>query len=212
MNSLMKDFDFRLGRMVFTPHTFQIDLAKSEDELLAAMKPKTRYNVNLAMRKGVVVQEDNSTKAFETYLHLTHETSHRQHFYAHDEEYHRLMWEVLQPAGIAHLLTASHENDILVTWILFVFKGRLFYPYGASSSKFRNLMASSLTMWEAMRFGKRLNCLLFDLWGSLGQYPDPKDPWFGFHNFKEGFGSKLIEFVGTYDLVIRPEYYSMVRL
>jgi lipid II:glycine glycyltransferase (peptidoglycan interpeptide bridge formation enzyme) len=212
MNLLAKDYDLRHGRVVFTPHTFQMDLTKTEDELMAVMKPKTRYNVNLASRKGVIVKEDNSIKAFETYLHLTHETSKRQHFYAHDEEYHRLMWEILQPAGITHLLTATYEGEILVAWILFVYKNRLYYPYGTSSSKYRNLMASNLMMWEAIKYGKQINCSIFDLWGSLGTKPDPKNPWFGFHNFKEGFGGQLVEFVGTYDLVINPQLYSIMRV
>ncbi|HJZ12319.1 MAG TPA: peptidoglycan bridge formation glycyltransferase FemA/FemB family protein, partial [Acidobacteriota bacterium] len=174
------------------------------------MKAKTRYNIGLAQRRGVRVSEDNSQQAFETYLRLTFETAKRQGFYAHDEAYHRQMWEELQPSGIAHLLTATWNENILVAWILFVFNGVLYYPYGASSNEHRNLMASNLMMWEAMRFGKRMTCQPFDLWGALGPQPDPKDPWFGFHRFKEGYGGNLIEFVGTYDLVLFPQLYSLV--
>ncbi len=215
---LSKKFDLRLGRTVFTPNTFFIDLTKSEDELLASMKSKSRYNIRLAKRHGVTVHEDNSTKAIETYLRLTRETATRQGFYAHDEEYHRLLWEILhtsmERAGqdpIARLLVAKYTKEILVTWMVFVFHKTLYYPYGASSSKHQNLMASNLMMWEAMRFGKTLGCQLFDLWGSLGSNPDPKNPWYGFHRFKEGFGGELIHFVGTYDLVIQPQLYPLFR-
>lgn len=62
-------------------------------------------------------------------------------------------------------------------------------------------------MWEAIKFGKKQGAKLFDLWGSLGPNPDIKDPWYGFHRFKQGFGAELQEFVGSYDLVInRTEY------
>jgi lipid II:glycine glycyltransferase (peptidoglycan interpeptide bridge formation enzyme) len=64
-------------------------------------------------------------------------------------------------------------------------------------------------MWEAIRFGKKKGARLFDMWGSLGPDPDPKDPWYGFHRFKEGYGPTLVEFVGSYDLVVNPILYYL---
>ncbi|MGI5827838.1 MAG: lipid II:glycine glycyltransferase FemX [Patescibacteria group bacterium] len=196
------------GRPLFTKYSFMLDLTKSEEELLAQMKSKTRYNVRLAERKGVVVSEDNSPQAFEDYLRLTfEETTKRQGFYAHNRQYHRDMWETMYASGIAHLLKATYQGQTLVTWIVFTFNNILYYPYGASSSENREVMASNLIMWEAIRFGKRMNCRTFDMWGSLGPNPNSKDPWIGFHRFKEGYGPTLMEFVGTYDYVIdEPKY------
>src|SRR3989304_9918448 len=74
---------------LFTKYTFVLDLTKSEEELLNAMHPKTRYNLKVAQKHGVMVQEDNSKEAFETYLKLSTETTNRQGFYAHNETYHR---------------------------------------------------------------------------------------------------------------------------
>lgn len=212
--------DCRQGRPIFTPYTFWIDLTKSEDELLGRMKPKTRYNIRLAQRHRVKVQEDNSDKAFKTYLVLLEQTTKRQKFYAHTLDYHQKMWETLRPdksrdseqALTARLLTATYHSKVLVAWILFVFNGVLYYPYGASSSEHRNLMASNLVMWEAMRFGKKLGFQRFDLWGCLGSDPDPNDPWHGFHRFKEGYGGDLVEFIGTYDLVINPQLYPLYNI
>lgn len=202
----------RPGRPLFTKNTFQIDLTLSEEELLKRMREKTRYNVRLAQKHGVIVREDNSPAAFETYLKLTKETASRQKFFAHNEKYHRLMWEVLQPSGLAHLLIASYQGKVLVAWILFLFKEILYYPYGASSSEDREVMASNLIMWEAMRWGKAKGARLFDLWGALGPNPNPQDPWFGFHRFKESYGGKLVEFLGTYDLVLNSPLYPLYNL
>lgn len=199
-------------RPLFTKYTFQIDLTKSEEELTKQMKEKTRYNVRLAQKQGVTVKEDNSPEAFENYLRLTKETTQRQKFYAHTERYHRLMWETLHPAGIAHLLVTSYQNRPLVTWIVFNFNNVLYYPYGASSTEHRELMASNLIMWEAIKFGKKIGCTTFDLWGALGPEPDKNDPWYGFHRFKEGYGGKLVEFIGTYDLVLKPTLYKLYNL
>jgi len=200
------------GRPQFTKYTFQIDLSKREEKLLAQMKSKTRYNTRLAKRKGVKVSENNSDEAFEVYLDLTFETTKRQKFYAHTREYHRQMWQTLRPAGIAHLLTAKYEGKVLVAWILFEFNKVLYYPYGASSSEHREVMASNLMMWETIRLGKKLGCKTFDMWGCLGPDPNKRDPWFGFHRFKNGYGPTLIEFLGTFDFVINQPKYKLYKI
>jgi len=88
----------------------------------------------------------------------------------------------------------------------------LYYPYGASRSAHRDVMASNLMMWEMIRFGKAQGCRMFDMWGSLGPEPDPNDPWFGFHRFKKGYGGDLVEFLGTYDLVLNEPLYKVFRV
>ncbi len=202
-----KNLGLQPGKPIFTKHTFHLDLTKSDDELLSAMKSKTRYNLRLSQKHGVKVVEDNSDKAFEAYLKLMAETTKRQGFYAHTPDYHRKMWATLKPTGLAHLLVAKYKNQPLVTWIVFSFNKILYYPYGWSTREHQNVMASYAMMWEAIQFGKKQECKSFDLWGTPGPDPSPDDPWFGFHRFKVGFGAKVVEFVGTYDLVINYKLY-----
>lgn len=220
---------------LFTKYTFVLDLTKSEEELLKAMHPKTRYNIKVALKHGVKIVQENSDEAFEAYLKLTEETTKRQGFYAHTEKYHRLMWETLgvergkmrneklnKNKLTAHLFLArynpnSHLSSInshlvLAAWILFVYKDTLYYPYGASSSLHRETMASNLMMWEAIRFGKKLGLKKFDMWGALNNNPDKNDPWYGFHRFKEGYGPKHVEFIGSFDLVINPILYEIYKI
>lgn len=192
------------GKTLFTPSTFWIDLTPSGEELMRSFSSKTRYNIRVAERKGVTVKEDNSEKAFNRYLELTRETVSRQGFYAHSEKYHRLMWEVLRKAGIAHLLTAEFNGEIITTWIVFEWKNFLYYPYGASTETHKNVMANNLMMWEAIKFGKKLELTTFDLWG--------REEGKGFTKFKEGYNPKVIEFLGTWDLVINKPLYTIYRL
>lgn len=201
------------GKTLFTPTTFQIDLTKSEEELLKSFHSKTRYNIRYAERHGVTVVEDNSDKAFEKYLQLMRETAQRQGFYAHSEKYHRLMWKYLRKAGIAHLLVAKKgptspkaslgaSGEVLTTWILFRSKDALYYPYGAWSGKNQNLQPNSLMMWSAIKFGKKQKLKYFDLWGrEFGK---------GFTRFKEGFSPEIVEFLGTWDLITSPLYWPYV--
>jgi lipid II:glycine glycyltransferase (peptidoglycan interpeptide bridge formation enzyme) len=212
IRQFLLDRGCREGRPLFTKFTFEIDLTKSEEELLAAMKPKTRYNIGVAQRYGVQVGEEKSPQAVEEFVRLTAETTKRQGFYAHDEKYQRLMWETLAPTGMARMLVARWQGRVLATWVVLVFNGVIYYPYGASSAEHREVMASNVMMWEVIRLGKRLGCKMLDMWGALGPEPNEKDPWYGFHRFKEGYGGQLVEFVGTFDLVLKPSWYGLYRI
>lgn len=203
--SLMKNYGCTLGKTLFTPTSFWIDLTKTEDALLKSFSSKTRYNIRLAEKHGVKITEDNSEKAFEKYLNLTFETAKRQGFYAHTEKYHRLMWKTLRQSKtpIAHLLTASYEGEVVTTWVLFVWKDFLYYPYGASSDKYKQVMANNLMMWEAIKFGKRLGLKTFDLWG--------REEGKGFTKFKEGYNPEVVEFLGSWDFVTNKPLYYVYR-
>lgn len=193
---------------LFTKYTFILDLTKSEEDLLKAMHSKTRYNLKIAQKHGVIIKEDDSQEAFDAYLRLTRETTSRQGFYAHNETYHKTMWDILHSAGIAHLFTASHNGEILTAWVIFTFHDTIYYPYGASSRDHREVMAPTLMLWEIAKWAKTKGYKAFDLWGAMGPNPDPNDPWFGFHRFKQGFTPQLVEFVGSYDLIIHPLLYT----
>ncbi|MBI2404983.1 peptidoglycan bridge formation glycyltransferase FemA/FemB family protein [Candidatus Gottesmanbacteria bacterium] len=197
---------------LFTKFTFVLDLTKSEDELLKAMHPKTRYNIRVAQKHNVIVKEDNSKEAFDVYLLLTQQTTQRQGFYAHTRNYHKKMWETLHKAGIAHLWTATQENEILAAWIIFIWKDTVYYPYGASSRSHREVMAPNLLLWEIARWAKKQGLKKFDLWGALGPNLNSNDPWYGFHRFKEGYNPNLVEFIGSYDLIINPILYELYKL
>jgi lipid II:glycine glycyltransferase (peptidoglycan interpeptide bridge formation enzyme) len=203
---LLKQNSCVRGRTLFTPTTFWIDLTKSEEDLLRDFHPKTRYNIRLAEKYKVSVVEDNSEQAFERYIELTRETVQRQGFYAHNERYHRMMWKHLHQElvkqnkePIARLLTSVYGGEIISAWIVFVWHDFLYYPYGASTSKYKGVMSNNLMMWEAIKFGKRLGLKVFDLWG--------RQPGKGFTKFKEGYNPYVVEFVGTWDLVSSPLYW-----
>jgi len=199
-------------RPLFTKYTFMLDLTKSEEELMSIMHPKTRYNIRVAQKHGVIIAEDNSETAFQAYLKLSEETTNRQGFYAHDKHYHRTMWDTLRKADVAHLFTATYQGQTLAAWIIFVWGNTVYYPYGASSREHREVMAPNLLLWEIVRWAKARSLQYFDLWGAMGPNPDPRDPWYGFHRFKEGFKPRLVEYIGSYDLVITPFLYQLYRI
>jgi lipid II:glycine glycyltransferase (peptidoglycan interpeptide bridge formation enzyme) len=194
---------------LFTRYTFVLDLTKSEESLLSAMHPKTRYNIKVAQKHSLVISEDSSEAAFNDYLTLSEETTKRQGFFAHNRKYQQTMWNILHASGIASLWKATSEGETLAAWILFVWKKTLYYPYGASSRSHRETMAPNLLLWDIMKWAKSKGISYFDLWGALGPNPNPKDPWYGFHRFKQGYNPTLFEFAGSFDLVLSPFLYRM---
>jgi len=206
------DHDCKPGRPLFTRHTFQLDLTPTEEELFTNLNSKTRYNVRLAKKKGVQIIQDNSENGLNTYLEILKETTNRQGFYAHTPDYFVKMWQNLQHTDIMNIFHAVYQNTTLASWIIFKFKDKIYYPYGASRDIHRDVMASNLLMWQVIVWGKQQNCNLLDMWGALGPEPDKSHPWYGFHRFKKGYSGQLMRFIGTYDLVLNPPLYQIFQI
>lgn len=219
----------RAKKSLFTKYNFVLDLTKSEEQLLAGMHPKTRYNIKVAQKKGVEVYESTKDADFEIYLKLYFETTKRQKYFGHTEEYHRLAWETLKKAGMARVLIAKYKRSLrsssldklgtaglkktpLAAWMLFNFHDSLYYPYGGSSELHKDVMASNLVAWEAIKLGRQMKLKTFDMWGALGPDADSKDPWFGFHRFKSGYGPRHVEYIGSFDLVLNRTAYNLLNV
>lgn len=215
--NLIEDCQLKIENFKNSPHplfptwTQVLDLGPDEDTLLQNMKSKTRYNIRYAQRKGVTAREESNDQGFEIFSDLYFQTTNRQEYRGHDRTYHKTVWEGLKNTH-AHILIAYHGDVPLAAYELFLFKGKLYYPYGGSSASNRDLMGSNLLMWEAIKLGKKYNATEFDMWGSLPPTYDRNGKWSGFTRFKEGYGTNFVEFVGSYDLVIQPLLYLVYNM
>lgn len=196
---------------LFPKWTLLLDLTKSEDELLKDMHPKTRYNIRLAEKKGVIVKEMTNDQGFATFSKLYFATCRRQKYFGHDLKYHKTIFETLKNK-IVHILIAFYRDIPLAAYEVFIFNDVLYYPYGGSSEQHRNLMSNNLLMWEVIRFGRKMGCQTFDMWGALPPDSKPNHPWAGFTRFKQGFGGHLVELAGSYDLVIKKPLYGIYSI
>lgn len=196
---------------LFPDWTLILDLIQSENDLLKNMHPKTRYNIRLAEKKGVVVKEMTHQHGFDIFAKLYFDTCKRQKYFGHHYNYHKAIFDGLKNK-IAHILIAFYENIPLAAYEVFIFNDVLYYPYGGSSHLRRNLMASHLLMWEAIKFGRQRRAKRFDMWGSLPPYYESKNPWSGFTRFKQGYGGQFVELVGSYDIVINNFIYKLYNI
>jgi peptidoglycan pentaglycine glycine transferase (the first glycine) len=183
-----------------------VGLEGSEQELLLAMKPKHRYNINLAAKKGVAVREAVKSD-FLGIWQLFMETSTRGHFRLHPQEYYLKMWETL---GAEHLkvLVAEFEGQMLSACFITVFGHSAIYLHGGSSDRNKHLMAPYLMHWEAMKAVKALGTYNYDLGGVSS---DPAHAWSGISRFKRGFGGFEVRYPGTFDHVLSPLWYNAYK-
>lgn len=196
---------------LFPEWTIMLDLTKSENEILKNMHPKTRYNLRLAQKKGIYVKEMTNKEGFEIFAELYFATCKRQKYFGHNYNYHQTVFKELKNK-IAYILVAFYQNTPLSAYEIFIFNDILYYPYGGSSDQYKNLMSNNLLMWEAVKFGQKMGCKTFDMWGSLPADYDKNNKWAGFTRFKEGYGGKFIELIGSYDLVINKNLYNLYNV
>jgi peptidoglycan pentaglycine glycine transferase (the first glycine) len=173
------------------------DIRPKEDDLLAAMKPKTRYNIRLAQKRGVAVREASEADLPLLYR-MYAETADRDGFVIRSEEYYRDVWGAMLRAGRAQPLLAEVEGLPVAALILFHFANRGWYLFGMSRALHREKMPNHLLQWEAVRWLKSHGCAAYDLWGAPDEF-SPRDPLWGVFQFKLGFGAAVTRFAGAWD-------------
>jgi len=189
---------------------FRLALDGTAEDLLASFNSKTRYNIRLAERRGVTVRKGDGLEDLSTFYGILLETARRDNFLVRAESYYRDMWELLAEKGLAQLFLAEHEGETLAGTIAFILGDKAWYVYGASSNRKRSLMPNYLLQWKMILWAKENGCTMYDFRGVSGNL-DPSDPLYGLYRFKKGFSGDFTEFIGEFDLVLRPFWYTAYK-
>ena len=199
----------RAAATVQAPDTVIVNLKNPCEEILSAMKPKWRYNVLLAEKKGVKVN-NCGLQDIDVFYNLLKETALRDGIAVHGINYYKTLFETCEKETNIkiRLYIASHDEDILAA-IVVLFRGKeATYLYGASSNNKRNLMSPYALQWKAMQDAKDMGCLSYDLFG-IPPNEDPNHPMAGLYRFKTGFGGHIIHRSGSWDYRYKPFFYSL---
>ena len=208
-------------------NTVLIDLNPTEEELLARMKQKTRYNIRLAEKKGVALRVGTSEDLSMLYK-MYAETSLRDGFVIRDEHYYKTVWELFMANEKSQLSNLQSSNSLFTTYqfpsaepliaevnnepiaaiFIFYFAGRAYYVYGMSRAVHREKMPAYLLQWEAMKRAKAKGCTVYDLWGAPDVF-DESDSMWGVYRFKEGLGGKVVRTLGAWDFAPNPLWYKL---
>ena len=193
--------------------TVIVDIGRPLDDVLKAMKTKTRYNIRLAEKKDVTVSE-GSPEDIARWYSIYQETARRDRIAIHSLSYYRgLLQSAREHPGVSpvvKLLLAWHDGELLAGNIVAFWKTRAAYLYGASSGSKRNLMPTYALQWEAIRRAHAAGCRTYDLYG-VPPRPDPGHPMFGLYQFKTGFSDTVLERWGTWDVSFRPALCALYR-
>lgn len=184
----------------------QLDLDKSLDDLIASFKPKWRYNIRLAEKKGVQVRLDCGRSDIRTFYALLQETCERDGFLVRDIRYFEDMWDVLAPPGYMRLALAYYEGKPIAGAIAYLFGDKAWYTYGASSNEHRNVMPNHLVQWRLIQWAKECGCKWYDFRGVSPRKGAGDEHLEGLNRFKEGFSPRFVEYIGEYDMVFSPAF------
>jgi len=196
------------------PRTITVDLRDTEEEILARMKQKTRYNIRLAAKKGVTVRPWDDFPAFQKMMLIS---GGRDRFGVRSLEYYQRAYELFHPNGTVELLLAEYEGVPLAALMVFSRGNRAWYVYGASNNEERNRMPTYLLQWEAIRWARAKGAEEYDLWGVPDEneatleekFTQRRDGLWGVYRFKRGFGGELKRAAQAFDRVYNPLLYRL---
>lgn len=198
---------------ILPANTIILNLSMDEGEILSQMKPKTRYNIKLAQRKGIQVKS-GGIEELGIWYRLYCDTAMRNGLHVNSLDYFRTVF-ISRLDKEAHdvqvrLLIAYAEEVPLAALFLVMSSHRATYLYGASSSEQRNLMPTYALQWEAIRLAKANACTEYDMFG-VAPRPDPTHPMYGLYKFKQGFGGEIFHQMGCWDYPLDDEKYRFFQ-
>ena len=199
------------------PRTIMIDIRGTEEEILAAMKSKTRYNIRLSARKDVTVREGTAAD-IPLFIHLIQVTGKRDNFGTHDPHYYRDVFKLFVPEHAA-LLIAEYEGRPLAAAFITSFGKMATYLYGASGNEERNRMPAYAVQWAAIRWAKQMGCTQYDLWGIPDaeeealelEFTQREDGLWPVYRAKRGYGGRIQRTVGAADRVYNQRLYRLYK-
>lgn len=193
---------FKIDRSpMLASKTLVVSLRKTEKQLLSQMKPKTRYNIGLSSRKGLIVRAISGsafladTTLFNSYYTLMEENSKRLHRFEMPKNW---LFSQIDAFGDACFVVCVYSEKTLIAAALFLCSNDcVFYSHNGSGVLGRSVFAPTLVVWEGMREGKRRRLSWFDFEGIYDER-HPLKRWQGFSRFKHGFGGDEILFPPVY--------------
>jgi peptidoglycan pentaglycine glycine transferase (the first glycine) len=200
-NSEMNNKQFHLAGFQPAPihamdaeYCWILDIDKTEEELLAAMRKTTRYEIRHAQKLGIEIFSTTQQSKLKDFYSLYDETSKRHGFVQHrglEEEF-----DVFGSTNSALLYLGLYNKEIIAGSIILFYGNQAIYHHGASVTS--KIPASYLIQWEAILEAKKRGLKLYNFWG-IAPDDSPNHPWRGITLFKKGFGGRVVNYIHAQD-------------
>jgi lipid II:glycine glycyltransferase (peptidoglycan interpeptide bridge formation enzyme) len=192
--------------------TILVNLVPGEEEILTGFKQKTRYNIRLAEKRGVVVRPVELTpEHMDLMYEMMRQTYQRAGVYARSKAYFETFWKLHAAEGRGQLFFAYLDDTVLAGAFVTYLGKKGLYKDGASTREHREVQAPYLLQWQIMRWLKERGVESYDLHGvpPADRLDDPTHKLQPLVQFKSGFCQDVTEFIGTYDLVLNESKYRL---
>lgn len=201
-SKLFENLGFKAAPMhLHAELTHQLDLHKSEEQLLSEMRKTTRYEIRKAIKLGTKVSVSKDLEDIDDFYKLQLETARRQGFIHFDKKFLKEQFEVFVKDKQALLYTAWLEKKKLAEAFIIFYGQETAYHYGASTLLGRKYPGAYLIQWEAIKEAKKRGMKRYNLWG-VAPEGEKNHRFYGVSIFKRGFGGEDVEYLHARDLVI----------
>lgn len=156
----------------------------SEDEMLNKLPSKFRQNTRRSYRKGLKCKISKNVD-IENFYELYLDTSKRHDFKPHSIEYFKKLCNIYKDKLI--FIEVWYKNMPLAMSIDIIYKDKLIYLYGVSSSENRNLLGMYNLQWEAIKYCISNKISNYDFGGVFCTSEDINNKDYGLYNFKKGY-------------------------
>lgn len=191
-----------ITQVIQPKYVFRLDLRnKTEEEVLKSFESKTRYNVRLAAKKGIVIEEGNR-EDIKTFYNILVETAKKDNFSIRPLEYYEKVYDKMGKENVK-ILIAKYEGEPISTTFLVKYANKVWFLFGGATNKYRNFMPNYLIQWTGIKWAIENKCDWYDFRGVSG-FKDENDPQHGVYRFKKGFNPVFMEFIDEMYIVYKP--------
>ncbi len=183
---------------------------KTDDELIAEMNSGCKERVKKWIKKWLQFREA-TVEEYELFYQKRCNLSSRKGFHPISEkDYHNLI-QYMQKNDCGALFVAKKDDDI-VAWSICVYdKDRITYLYGFSDRKYSKIGWHHFLKFKIFGRAREQGIKTCDMMGGAPTW-FPDHPLAGVSKFKESLGWTKIEVFGSYDVVLRPLLYWIMKM
>lgn len=179
--------------------TWVQDLRKTRDELLGEFAANNRNRYRNAHKKDLTVAASADATDVPILLDMIHEVAGHTGMRPHDDDYYRKQADALTARGAATIYVARHRDRPVAAAIVYDSPTTRYYAHSGSLLEARSLHAGTVMLATMVLDAQARGQTTFDFVGAAP--PDePEHPWAGFTQFKQSFGGRYREYLGTWEM------------
>jgi len=208
-NEIFKQLGFKPAPIHAHPEaSWKLDVKPAEDKILMDMRKTTRYLIKQAQKnKDVKIYQSQKIEDIDIFDKLQQEVVKKQHFTPFSLDYLKNEFLAFQPENQISLFFGKYKGEIVASAFVLFWSNIGFYHHAALDPKYHKIPITYSLQWEAIKEAKKRGCILYDFWGYVNPFENPKHPWAGPTLFKMGFGGKPYEYVKTQDFPLSKKYW-----